>query len=166
MPGAALLVHPAVTGTVAAVQGAPAFANRAFIIQMILIAGILGITAWLFLKRGAKQLAVRRLLIIMFALFAVFTVIFPSILTQVARFVGVGRGADLLLYATVVVLLGFLALQEARTKNAEKRTTYLARRLAIADTVHPDEYRIAALGTVRRADGATGAAEGASRTDG
>ena len=44
--------------------------------------------------------------------------------------VGVGRGADLLLYATVLVLLGFLALQEARTKAAEKRTTYLARRLA------------------------------------
>ncbi|CAM3968010.1 DUF2304 domain-containing protein [Helcobacillus massiliensis] len=146
MPGAALLAHPAVTGAVVAAQGAPAFANRAFIIQMILILGIMGITAWLFLKRGAKQLAIRRLLIIMFALFAVFTVIFPTILTQVAQLVGVGRGADLLLYATVVVLLGFLALQEARTKNAEKRTTYLARRLAIADAPTPEEFRKRAFG--------------------
>lgn len=128
-------------------QGGRAFANRSFIIQMLLILGIVLITAWLFMKRGAKQLAVRRLLIICFAIFAVFTVIFPTVLTRVAHFVGVGRGADLLLYATVVVLLGFLALQEARAKNEEKRTTYLARRLAIDEAEEAASYRERALGT-------------------
>ncbi len=126
-----------------AISTGSAFANRAFIIQLLLIAGILGITAWLFVKRGAKQLAVRRMLIILFALFAVATVLFPTILTKVAQFVGVGRGADLLLYATVVVLLGMIALQEARTKNAEKRTTYLARRLAIDEARPPEQVRAA-----------------------
>ena len=127
------------------VGGSRAFANRSFIIQMLLILGILLITAWLFMKRGAKQLAVRRLLIIFFAIFAVLTVIFPTVLTKVANFVGVGRGADLLLYATVVVLLGFLALQEARAKNEEKRTTYLARRLAIDEAERAPDYRERAL---------------------
>ncbi len=126
-------------------MGQRAFANRSFIIQMLLILGILVITAWLFMKRGAKQLAVRRLLIICFAIFAVFTVIFPTILTQVANFVGVGRGADLLLYATVVVLLGVIAVQEARAKNEEKRTTYLARRLALDEARPATEYRAEAL---------------------
>lgn len=121
--------------------GQRAFVNRPFAIQMILILGIVIITAWLFMKRGAKQLAIRRLLIIFFAIFAVFTVIFPTVLTKVANFVGVGRGADLLLYATVVVLLGFLALQEARAKNEEKRTTHLARRLALDEAIPPQEYR-------------------------
>lgn len=125
--------------------GGRAFANRSFIIQMLLILGIVLITAWLFMKRGAKQLAVRRLLIIFFAIFAVLTVIFPTVLTRVAHFVGVGRGADLLLYATVVVLLGFLALQEARAKNEEKRTTYLARRLAIDEAERAESYRERAL---------------------
>lgn len=124
-----------------AISSGQAFTNRAFIIQMLLIAGILGITAWLFIKRGAKQLAVRRMLIILFALFAVATVLFPTILTKVAQFVGVGRGADLLLYATVVVLLGVIALQEARAKNSEKRTTYLARRLAIDEATPPSAAR-------------------------
>ena len=121
--------------------------NRTFIVQLLLVLGIVGIVAWLFVKRGAKQLAVRRLLIIAFAVFAVLTVLFPGMLSRVANLVGVGRGADLLLYATVLVLLGFLALQEARTKNAEKRTTYLARRLSLDEAEQPAEYRRRALGS-------------------
>ncbi|WP_106507148.1 DUF2304 domain-containing protein [Brachybacterium timonense] len=123
-----------------------AFTNRAFIIQILLIAGILVVMAWLFAKRGAKQLAIRRLLIIAFGVFAIFTVIFPTVLTRVANFVGVGRGADLLLYATVVVLLGVIAVQEARAKNEEKRSTYLARRLAIDEAPPASDYREQALG--------------------
>ena len=120
--------------------------GRTFIIQLLLVAGIVAIVAWLFVKRGAKQLAVRRLLVIAFAVFAALTVLFPTILTRVAHMVGVGRGADLLLYATVLVLLGFLALQEARTKAAEKRTTYLARRLAPDEAEQPAAFRGRALG--------------------
>ena len=120
--------------------------NRTIIVQLLLVLGIVGIVSWLFVKRGAKQLAVRRLLIIAFAVFAVLTVLFPGMLSRVANLVGVGRGADLLLYATVLVLLGFLALQEARTKNAEKRTTYLARRLSLDDAEQPAEYRRRVLG--------------------
>lgn len=115
--------------------------SRTFIIQLLLVLGIVMIIGWLFMKRGAKQLAVRRLLIIAFAVFAVLTILFPGVLTRVANLVGVGRGADLLLYATVLVLLGFLALQEARTKAAEKRTTYLARRMAIDEAEQPAQYR-------------------------
>lgn len=121
--------------------------SRTFIIQLVLVLGIVVIVGWLFVKRGAKQLAVRRLLIIAFAVFAVATVLFPGMLSRVANLVGVGRGADLLLYATVLVLLGFLALQEARTKAAEKRTTYLARRLALDEAEQPGDYRARALGT-------------------
>ncbi|HEX7350283.1 DUF2304 domain-containing protein [Brachybacterium sp.] len=115
--------------------------NRTFIIQLLLVAGIVAIVAWLFITRGAKQLAVRRLLVIAFAVFAVFTVLFPGSLSRIANLVGVGRGADLLLYMTVLVLLGFLALQEARTKAAEKRTTYLARRLALDEAEQPAQFR-------------------------
>lgn len=120
--------------------------GRALVIQLLLIAGILGIALWLVLKRGARQLAVRRLLIIAFALFAVVAVMVPGLITRLANLVGVGRGTDLLLYATVVVLLGMIALQEARAKNEEKRTTYLARRLALDETEPASAYRLRALG--------------------
>ncbi|WP_153246496.1 DUF2304 domain-containing protein [Dermabacter sp. HSID17554] len=119
--------------------------NRTLIIQILLILGIISITAWLFIKRGARQLAIRRLIILAFMSFAVLAVIFPTSVTTVARFVGVGRGTDLLLYATVVVLLGLIALQEARTKTAEKRTTKLARKVAVAEAESPEAYRNHAL---------------------
>ncbi len=119
--------------------------GRALVIQLLLIAGILGIALWLVMKRGAKQLAVRRLLTIAFALFAVVAVMVPSLMSRLANLVGVGRGTDLLLYATVVVLLGMIALQEARAKNEEKRTTYLARRLALDEAEAPAAYRERAL---------------------
>ena len=116
-------------------------------IQILLILGIIGITAWLFRSRGARQLAVRRLLIIAFALFAVLAVLFPSLLSRAANLLGVGRGTDLLLYATVIVLLGVIAVQEVRAKNEEKRTTYLARRLAIDEAESAPSYRQRALGS-------------------
>lgn len=115
------------------------------LIQLLLILGITGITIWLLRKRGAKQLAVRRLLIVAFAVFAAAVVMMPSLMTGLAHLVGVGRGADLLLYATVIVLLGVIAMQEARAKNEEKRTTHLARRLAIDEAIPPLEHRRRAL---------------------
>jgi hypothetical protein len=110
-------------------------------IQILLILGILGITFWLFRTRGARQLAVRRLLIIGFAVFAVAAVASPRLLTRLAHLLGVGRGTDLLLYATVIVLLGLIALQEVRAKNEEKRTTHLARRIALDEAEQPEAYR-------------------------
>ena len=119
--------------------------NRTLIIQLLLILGIIVITAWLFITRGARQLAIRRLIILAFAVFAVLAVLFPNAVTVVARFVGVGRGTDLLLYATVIVLFGFLALHEARSKATEKRTTKLARKVAVYEAESPEAYRNHAL---------------------
>lgn len=133
------------TGDILLALGPGPGTGRTLIIQLLLVAGILGIAIWLMVKRGAKQLAVRRLLIIAFALFAVVAVMAPGLVSALANLVGVGRGADLLLYATVVVLLGMIALQEARAKNEEKRTTRLARRLAIDEAQDPTDYRRRAL---------------------
>lgn len=115
--------------------------GRTLVIQLLLVAGIVAITVWLFRSRGARQLAVRRLLILAFAAFAIAAVAFPSLLSSLAGLVGVGRGTDLLLYATVMVLLGVIAVQEVRAKNEEKRTTHLARRIALDEVEEPAAYR-------------------------
>lgn len=128
-PGTVLAMGPGLAG------------GRTLIIQILLIVLIVGIAVWLSVRRGARQLAVRRLLVIAFALFAVVAVAVPSLVTRVANLLGVGRGTDLLLYATIVVLLGFLALQEARAKGEEKRTTHLARRLALDEAEAPATFR-------------------------
>src|SRR5690625_2564933 len=120
--------------------------NRTIIVQLLLVLGIVGIVSWLFVKRGAKQLAVRRLLIIAVAVFAVLTVLFPGMLSRVANLVGGGRGADLLLYATALVLLGLLALEGARTKDGRKRAISPARRPPLDEAEQPAEYRRRVLG--------------------
>ena len=84
---------------------------------------------------GAKQTAWRRLGILLFAVAAVVVVIFPGITTTVARFVGVGRGADLLLYGLVIVVLYNMLMQAKQRNAAERRLTKLAREVAITHTV-------------------------------
>src|SRR5699024_2994587 len=66
--------------------------NRTIIVQLLLVLGLVGVVSWLFVKRGAKQLAVRRPLIIAFAVFAVLAVLFPGSLSRVANLVGGDRG--------------------------------------------------------------------------
>lgn len=133
------------TGDLLLAVGPGSVHSRTLIIQILLVAGIVGIAVWLITKRGARQLAVRRLLIIAFAVFAVAAVMVPSLMTRLAHLVGVGRGTDLLLYATVLILLGVIAVQEARAKNEVKRTTLLARRIALDEAPDPARHRELAL---------------------
>jgi small membrane protein len=127
------------------------------VIQLLLIAGVLVIAAWMFFRRGARQLAIRRMAVIAFAVFAVLTIVFPTALTRVANIVGVGRGADLLLYLLVLFTLGFFVLQEGRARAAEKRWTALARQLALDDAEQPAAYRSRIGVTPPGAVGETGA---------
>ena len=106
------------------------------LIKILLIILVLVLSLFMFkANMGAKQTAWRRLGILAFAIAAVVVVIFPGITTTVARFVGVGRGADLLLYGLVVVVLYNMLMQAKQRNAAERRLTKLAREVAITHTV-------------------------------
>lgn len=55
----------------------------------------------------------------------------PSRLTRLARFVGIGRGADLLLYIAVVVMLVGFVMIYARLHRLRRDVTLLVRELAV-----------------------------------
>ena len=63
------------------------------------------------------------------------SVLFPEALTRVANTVGVGRGADLLLYVLVVTFLLVTMVLFRRLNELERRYTQLARSLAVRDAV-------------------------------
>lgn len=106
------------------------------LIKILLIVVVLLLSLYMFKANlGAKQTAWRRLGILLFAVAAVLVVIFPGITTTVARFVGVGRGADLLLYGLVIVVLYNMLMQAKQRNAAERRLTKLAREVAITHTV-------------------------------
>jgi small membrane protein len=104
------------------------------LIQIILLAAIAVITVLLTRSTaGARHQAVRRLMLVGFVILAVLSVLFPSWLTWLARQLGVGRGADLLLYALVIAFLSSLATTYRTTALLNRRITVLARKVALAE---------------------------------
>ncbi len=101
-------------------------------IQIVLLLAILGIAALLNRSTAdARHQAIRRLLLLAFVLGAAVSVIFPQWLSTIANWVGVGRGADLLLYALVIAFLGFIASNHRRTSQLTAQITALTRELTL-----------------------------------
>jgi len=101
------------------------------LIQLLLIIVVIVVALRLLRDRGARTQAVRRLGLTLFAGFAVWSILFPSVWNQIARLVGVGRGTDMVLYALVVAFLSFTLTTYVRFRDLEARYTRLARRLAL-----------------------------------
>jgi hypothetical protein len=107
------------------------------LIKVILLVGVVAVTIMLTRSTtGARHQAIRRLLLIGFVLLAAMAILFPAMLTRVAQFVGVGRGADLLLYGLTITFLGFVAASYRRMRVLEQRVTTLARELALREAIH------------------------------
>lgn len=108
------------------------------LIQVVLIAAVLGL-GWLMLRSpgGARHQAARRLATLAFVGFAVVAVAWPSLVTHVAHFLGVGRGTDLLLYALVIAFLAQVLSSFRRNAARERQITRLARRIALDEAPDP-----------------------------
>lgn len=107
------------------------------LIKIVLLAAIVVVTAMLNASgAGARHQAVRRLMLVGFVLLAAMAVLFPGLLTRVAQFLGVGRGADLLLYGLTVFFLGYVASSYRRMRHMEQQVTTLARELALGAALH------------------------------
>ena len=107
------------------------------LIQVLLIVVVVVVAARLFRSRGARSQAVRRLGLMLFAAFAVVSILFPNLWNRMAAVAGVRRGTDLVLYALVVAFLSFTVTTYLRFRDFEARYTRLARRLAL-DEVRAD----------------------------
>lgn len=104
------------------------------IIKGLLIIGLVLLMLVLFVQRpGARPLAIRRLTYLVLLVGGVFAVVFPDMLSQVARLLGVGRGADLVLYGLVLVFISHSIASKSRHAATDQRFTALARKVAIRD---------------------------------
>jgi len=109
------------------------------LIQIVLLGGIVVLAGVLLRRSGARHQAIRRLALLGFGAFAVTSVVVPDIWNALAELVGVGRGTDLLLYGTIMVLLGFITTSYMRFRDLENRFTKLARRIALDEVPAPGE---------------------------
>jgi hypothetical protein len=92
-------------------------------------------------RRSASQQAIRRLFILLALLMGFFAVLFPAYTTVIASYLGIGRGADLLLYAFVIFALFYVVHQYRRQLWQEKVITDLARALTLAQAKIDDLKR-------------------------
>ena len=107
------------------------------LLQIPLVLAAVLIAGWLMTHTGARTQAIRRLGLALVAGLAVVTIIFPDLLTIVAGWVGIGRGADLLLYVLVVASCAFAVTVYKRFRELEATYTRLARRIALSDAPRP-----------------------------
>ena len=83
---------------------------------------------------SGNHLALRRIATAVLALAAVMAVLFPDALTVVANSVGVGRGADLLLYGLVILYLFTTIGLHQRLRTLERRLETFAREVALGSS--------------------------------
>ena len=62
----------------------------------------------------------------------------PDLLTRLARFVGIQRGADLVLYLAVLFFVGATLYLYARCLRLQKQITQIVRHLAIVESRDPE----------------------------
>ena len=110
------------------------------IVFQILAVLAIAIAAFFWLRGGgARHQAIRRILMLLFIVAAASSVFFPGLWTAAANIVGIGRGADLLLYLTVLFFLGFVATTYRRFRHLENDVTELSRQLALVQVKAPDQ---------------------------
>ncbi|WP_439901630.1 DUF2304 domain-containing protein [Microbacterium azadirachtae] len=102
------------------------------IIKVLLIAAFI-IFGLILLRPGgsARNQAIRTITLILLLVAAVFAVLFPSLIDELARSVGVGRGTDLLLYAFIIVFVGNSLTAVRRRRAQDEQITQLARQIAL-----------------------------------
>jgi hypothetical protein len=108
------------------------------IVQVALVLAVIIVS--LALMRGgsnARHLAIRRIMLVLFAFLAALSIFFPELLTRVARLLGIGRGTDLVLYGLIVSFLVFMATTYQRFRHMESTLTKLSRRIALDETPPP-----------------------------
>lgn len=104
------------------------------IIQFFLIAALIFLMFNFIRSRATtKTQAYKKVALTLFIMCAIVVVIFPDISTSFATLLGIGRGADLLLYGLTIVVIFQLLNTYIKDKEEQKKTNILSRKIAIIE---------------------------------
>jgi hypothetical protein len=110
------------------------------IIKIVLISLVLLSAGWFLVNRSkAHARAGIRIIVIIFAMLAITTIVLPGTANDVANILGVGRGADLILYLLTTLFLFFILTYYVRIHEDQKKLVILARKIAIIEA--NNEYK-------------------------
>jgi hypothetical protein len=80
----------------------------------------------------------KKILLIFFTISAIIAVFFPDITNKIANAVGIGRGADLLLYVLTMAFIFEQVNRYIKQKDEQKRQVTLARQIALLEATIRD----------------------------
>lgn len=108
------------------------------VIQLVLI-GAFVVFGVILLRSGgsARTQAIRTITLVLLVGAAIFAVIFPGTIDALAKSIGVGRGADLLLYGFIIVFIGNALTTTRRMRAQNAQMTLLARKIALMNPILP-----------------------------
>ena len=102
------------------------------LIQVFLVLFLL-VAFFLYWKIFQNRFLNRLVLFIFFAVM-IFFVFYPSASTKIANRLGVGRGTDLIVYLTIVILIFVLLMMYAKIKKLEEMITTIIREKTLKES--------------------------------
>jgi hypothetical protein len=104
------------------------------LIKIVLIAGLIALLIGFLAGSSSYQIkAGAKISMLLFTVMAVLIVTFPNIANDVAHFLGVGDGANLLLYMLTLVFIFFVLQNYIKDKRNTRREAVLARKIALLE---------------------------------
>lgn len=104
------------------------------LIQILLIAAFIVLLIRFLANPTSYQIkAWKKIIGILFVVLAIIAVLLPESLNKVANFVGVGRGADLLLYILTLAFIFVVFNLYVSSKQEQRQFVKLARKLALLE---------------------------------
>ena len=111
-------------------------------IKIVLVTLLVAFLVWAFRnRRRVGMRAAARVGVVALIGVAIASALDPGITTTVARHLGVGRGADLVLYLLVVAFSFTSAGLYFRSRDLERKLDLVVRQLAIQQALLTDEHR-------------------------
>lgn len=98
-------------------------------IQLVLLTGI-GLISLVFIKKVRKK-SVYTLLLLLTAFVSILFILWPEVTNKIARTLGVGRGADLVFYISILIFWFIIIQLFARIRKLEQMVAELIRKDAI-----------------------------------
>ena len=112
------------------------------LVQLILVAAFVVLFLFTLRSRTAHSVsATKKLAFAMFTVVVVMAVLSPRLVSEVANLVGVGRGADLVLYLLAVMFCFYVVNDYLRSQDSTNQLHKLARRIAVLEAL--ERYEIA-----------------------
>ncbi len=106
--------------------------------QIVLIAALILFVVYIYRLR---TVFLDRIIYLLCALVGIILVIDPPLTTQIANWLGIGRGADLLFYLFIIASLFYVVATRSRIRRLEQQITRLVQQNAIDHPIQDENKK-------------------------